>query len=85
MSFGWLHGAWSELLRGAWLTIALTLQAIVFGTAIGILGAWAKTSGPEQLGRAFAIYVEVIRNTPFLLQLFFQLQGLLLLQDPLLI
>jgi polar amino acid transport system permease protein len=76
LNFGWLQGALDELLRGAWLTIALTLQAIVFGTAIGIVGAWAKTSGPKWLRRVFAVYVEIIRNTPFLLQLFFLFFGL---------
>jgi polar amino acid transport system permease protein len=76
LSFVWLQDAWTELLRGAWLTVALTLQAIFFGTAIGILGAWAKTGGPKWLRWFFAVYVEIIRNTPFLLQLFFLFFGL---------
>lgn len=54
----------------------LTLQAIVFGLAIAIIGAWAKTSGPKWLGTIFTVYVEIIRNTPFLLQLFFFFFGL---------
>lgn len=76
LSFGWLNAAWAELLNGAWLTIALTAQAIVVGLLIAILGAWAKTTGPKWLGIVFTVYVEVIRNTPFLLQLFFFFFGL---------
>jgi len=76
LSFAWLWAAWDELLRGAWLTISLTLQAVILGCLIAIVGAWAKTSGPRWLGLIFSGYVEVIRNTPFLLQLFFFFFGL---------
>jgi polar amino acid transport system permease protein len=76
LSFAWLNSAWGELLNGAWLTISLTLQAIVLGLLIAIVGAWAKTTGPKWLGAIFAAYVEIIRNTPFLLQLFFFFFGL---------
>ena len=76
LSFGWLSLAWEALLEGAWLTIWLTLQALVLGSLIAIVGAWAKTSGPRFLGIVFSAYVEIIRNTPFLLQLFFFFFGL---------
>ena len=76
LSFAWLPAAWDQLLAGAGLTVWMTGQAIVFGLAIAIIGAWAKTSGPKWLGVIFSIYVEVIRNTPFLLQLFFFFFGL---------
>lgn len=76
LSFAWLWAAWDELLKGAWLTVLLTLQAVVLGCLIAIVGAWAKTSGPKWLGLIFSAYVEIIRNTPFLLQLFFFFFGL---------
>lgn len=76
LSFGWLSSAWEQLLNGAWLTMSLTLQAIVVGCAIAIVGAWAKTTGPRWLRWFFTFYVEVVRNTPFLLQLFFFFFGL---------
>jgi polar amino acid transport system permease protein len=76
LSFAWLNSAWAELLNGARLTILLTVQAVVVGCLIAILGAWAKTTGPKWLGGVFTVYVEVIRNTPFLLQLFFFFFGL---------
>ena len=76
LSFAWLWAAWDELLKGAWLTVLLTLQAVVLGCLIAMVGAWAKTSGPKWLGLIFSAYVEIIRNTPFLLQLFFFFFGL---------
>lgn len=76
ISFGWLPNAWEALVSGAGLTMWLTFQAIVLGTIIAVAGAWAKTSGPKWLGIIFSIYVEIIRNTPFLLQLFFIFFGL---------
>jgi polar amino acid transport system permease protein len=76
LSFSWLSAAYDQLLAGAWLTISLTVRAILFGTAIAIVGAWARTTGPRWLGKVFGVYVEVIRNTPFLLQLYFFFFGL---------
>ena len=46
-------------------------MSMVFGLAIGILGAIGKSYGTRPL-RALAIgYVELIRNTPLLIQLYF--------------
>jgi polar amino acid transport system permease protein len=59
-----------ELLYGAWLTIRLSLIAIALGFAIGVLGALARTSGSRPLRWLAVGYVELIRNTPFLVQLF---------------
>ena len=38
--------------------------------------AWTLTSGPQRLRLPVTLYVEVIRNTPFLIQLFFIFFGL---------
>lgn len=63
--------AWPLLLRGTWTTIELSLTATVLGLAVAIVCAWAKTSGPKALRWIVNAYIEVIRNTPFLVQLFF--------------
>lgn len=63
--------AWPLLLRGTWITIELSLTATVLGLAVAIACAWAKTSGPKALRWIVNAYIEVIRNTPFLVQLFF--------------
>jgi polar amino acid transport system permease protein len=60
-----------HLLAGAWLTIRLSLTAMLFGLAVGVICAFAKTSGPWPLRWLIKLYVELIRNTPFLAQIYF--------------
>ena len=69
----WPH--WPELLAGLWVTIQLTVMATVGGLAIGIFGA-AIRSGRTRYSRIWGGYVEIIRNTPFVVQLFFIVFGL---------
>ncbi|SNR69526.1 amino acid ABC transporter permease [Puniceibacterium sediminis] len=64
------------LLYGAWLTIRMSLIAMVLGLIVSLLGAVAKTSGIRPLRWVMDVYVEVIRNTPFLVQIFFIFFGL---------
>jgi polar amino acid transport system permease protein len=58
------------LLHGALLTIRLSALAMLFGLCLGIIGASVSTSGPRWTRVIVRAYVEVIRNTPFLVQLF---------------
>jgi polar amino acid transport system permease protein len=76
LDFGTVWAAWEQLLAGAGLTLLLTVQAIALGMAIAIPAAWAKTAGRPAVRRAIGAYVEIIRNTPFLLQLYFFFFGL---------
>ncbi|GAA0846877.1 amino acid ABC transporter permease [Cupriavidus pauculus] len=64
------------LLKGIAVTAQLTLTGGVLGVAVAIAGAWAKTQGPAWLRAVVSAYVELIRNTPFLIQLFFIFFGL---------
>ena len=64
------------LLEGALLTLQLTGLAIIFGVIIGVLGAAIKNSQFWQLRWIVGVYVEVIRNTPLLVQLFILFFGL---------
>jgi polar amino acid transport system permease protein len=68
--FGVVWDHLPQLLNGAWLTIRLSLGAFAAGFAIAILLAFLRTAGPKPLRAAIAAYVEFIRNTPFLVQLF---------------
>ncbi|MEK8028429.1 amino acid ABC transporter permease [Pseudaquabacterium rugosum] len=68
--------AWPLLLDGAWVTLRLALFATVLGFALGTLCAVARTSGPAWLGRLVGAYVELIRNTPLLIQSYFLIFGL---------
>jgi polar amino acid transport system permease protein len=71
LDFGAVWLAFDQLLIGAGLTLRLTFLAAILGMAIAIVCAWAKTSGPSWSRPIVAFYVELIRNTPFLLQLYF--------------
>jgi len=74
--FGDVWNSWDELMLGAWLTVRLSLSAMVLGLVVAIVCALAKTSGPKLLGALVDAYVELIRNTPFLIQLFIVFFGL---------
>ena len=64
------------LLEGVWLTLELSAITMVLGLVLGILMALLKTWGPWPLRWLAAAYVEVIRNTPLLVQLFIVFFGL---------
>jgi len=59
-----------ELLDGAWLTIRLSAMAMAIGLALAVLCAYGKTAGPRPVRWLIATYIELIRNTPFLVQIF---------------
>ena len=65
-----------ELLWGAALTVQLSAVSMVLSLLIAIFGALARTSGPKWARIAVASYVEFIRNTPFLVQVFVIFFGL---------
>jgi polar amino acid transport system permease protein len=64
------------LLHGTWLTVQLTAISTVLGLAVGIAGALGRNSELAPLRWIAGIYVELIRNTPFIVQLFFLYFGL---------
>lgn len=67
---------WRALLRGAAFTLLLSAVAAVVGVVFGIACGWARANGPRWLVAIVATYVELIRNTPFIVQLFFIFFGL---------
>ena len=67
---------WPLLLCGAAVTVVLTVVSAVVGLTAGVLCGWARAWGPRPLATAVAVYVELIRNTPFIVQLFFIFFGL---------
>ena len=69
--FGDVFAAWPLLAKGTWITIQLSMMAMLLGLMVAIVCAWGKTAGPAWLRFIINAYIEVIRNTPFLVQLFF--------------
>jgi polar amino acid transport system permease protein len=67
---------WPLLAKGVVWTLGLTAISAVIGLVVGTLCAWARSSGPLWLRWVVGAYVELIRNTPFIVQLFFVFFGL---------
>jgi polar amino acid transport system permease protein len=76
LQFADLLPYWNVLLQGLIFTVVLTVVSTIAGIAVGTAGAAARTFGPGWLGGIVAVYVELIRNTPFIVQLFFIFFGL---------
>jgi polar amino acid transport system permease protein len=67
---------WPLLLKGIAWTIALTAISASVGVVLGVACAWSRTYGALWLKWVVGTYVELIRNTPFIVQLFFIYFGL---------
>jgi polar amino acid transport system permease protein len=76
LDFAWVPGSIGALAHGAGMTLFLTACTTVLGTAFSIAGAAAKRGRLLWLRAIVGLYVEVIRNTPFLVQLFVIFFGL---------
>lgn len=76
LDFAAVLSQWPLLLQGVAWTLALTAVSAVIGLAVGVAGAWARANGPLGLRVVVGTYVELIRNTPFIVQLFFVFFGL---------
>ncbi len=67
---------WPMLLTGIAITLGMTLAATLFGIALGIACGWGRSNGPLPLRWLIPSYVELVRNTPYIIQLFFIFFGL---------
>lgn len=74
--FGQVFAYSDEILAGLSLTVSLALQAIAISFGIGVVGALARTQCGRIASFIVASYVEIVRNTPFLIQAFFIFFGL---------
>eukprot|EP01037_Dinobryon_pediforme_P036059 gene36059-42809_t len=74
--FAFIFQHMDQLLWGALLTIRLSALAMIFGLAVGICGAIVSIHGSATARFAVTSYVELIRSTPFLVQLFIIFFGL---------
>ncbi|PSO15346.1 amino acid ABC transporter permease [Bradyrhizobium sp. MOS003] len=67
---------WPSFLAGAALTLELAFFATVLGALIGTLAAVGRGSRSAAIAGACKVYVEAIRNTPLLVQIFLVYFGL---------
>ena len=68
--FGPILDRWDLLLNGAVLTVELAALSMAFGLVIAVVGAGLRTFGPWPARWLIGAYVELIRNTPMLVQLY---------------
>jgi His/Glu/Gln/Arg/opine family amino acid ABC transporter permease subunit len=73
-SFIWDNRA--QFLDGLWVTLKVSLIAIGGAFGVGVILGAARAHRIPVLSQLAAIYVEVIRNTPILVQVFFIYFGL---------
>ena len=65
-----------ELLYGCLLTMELSIAGMAIALIIVVLAVLALRSRPRLFGFPIQVFVEVVRNTPFLIQIFFIYFGL---------
>ncbi|QKF66667.1 amino acid ABC transporter, permease protein [Arcobacter venerupis] len=76
LDFVGLTPYYKELINGVILTIQITAATTIFGVFLGVLGAASRVGKNTFLQNLVGGFVEVIRNTPFIVQLFFIFFGL---------
>lgn len=66
------HRQWEIgiLLQGLWLTLKVSVVAIVFGVLIGMVAGLARVSANPAFKWASIAYIELIRGSPLLVQIF---------------
>ncbi len=64
------------LLSGALLTVELAAAAMLCGFVIAVVASGAQMMWRSTAGRVVTVYVELIRNTPFLVQILIVYYGL---------
>ena len=68
--------SWQLLLKGAWATIELSFISGILSLFLGIILMVFRRGNHKYLNFAAKFVIEIVRNTPFLVQLFFVFFGL---------
>jgi polar amino acid transport system permease protein len=76
LDFSGTLARWPVFANAAIITMALSAAAMVLGLIIGVLGAAARLSRVAVLRAIGRCYVELFRNTPFLVQIYIIYFGL---------
>jgi polar amino acid transport system permease protein len=76
LDFGALSGYLGLFLQGLGVTLGLTAISAILGIVLSVGGAATARSGPAWARALVLAYVELIRNTPFIVQMFFIFFGL---------
>lgn len=76
LEFDWLIPAAGAIAHGVATTIFLIVVTTLIGGALSVALAAARRGRAKWLNNGVAAYVELIRNTPFIVQMFFIYFGL---------
>jgi His/Glu/Gln/Arg/opine family amino acid ABC transporter permease subunit len=68
---GIIARTWSFFLRGVWITAVMAVTSLALGLPIGLLLALARVQSNRFVSTPAAVYVEVMRGTPLLVQILF--------------
>jgi polar amino acid transport system permease protein len=75
-NFAVLLPHWEAFAQGCWLTLRLSAISVIVGLAIGLLTVVGKRAAITPVRWLAEGYIEIIRNTPFLVQVLFIFFGL---------
>lgn len=67
----WSEGGAGPLLQGLWMTLRITAAGMVLALTVGVVTALFRLSDSLVARGAARAYLECIRNTPLLVQIFF--------------
>jgi polar amino acid transport system permease protein len=76
LNFSVVLDRWDMVVHGMYLTMQLTVLATIFGFTLGTFCAIGKRGRNKRLRKLCSAYIEAIRNTPFLVQIFLVYFGL---------
>ncbi|RWR05340.1 amino acid ABC transporter permease [Paenirhodobacter populi] len=74
--FSFLYDYWPDLLAGMRLTIGLSVLSILFGFIFGSACAIARVHGGKTMRTIVGCYVDLVRNTPLVVQAFWLFFGM---------
>lgn len=67
---------YSYFLKGTSVTLLISLFGVLFGTIVGVILALMKLSSKKILNLISSSYIEIVRGTPLILQIFLVYHGL---------
>jgi polar amino acid transport system permease protein len=78
--FSFLQEYWPNVVDGTIKTLYLSVVSMFLGLAFGSLTAVGRCYGPHAVRVVAVVYVELVRNTPLIIQVFWLFFGLAVLQ-----
>ena len=76
LHFQSIFASWQLYAEGALGTLGLVVCVIPLGFALAVALALARKIAPQPIPKLVTVYVEFLRNTPFIVQLFYVYFGL---------